>query len=297
MPFPDDMALDRRALLALAGAAALGTRSALAAASGVGTGAVPDEARPRHAELLTLLAKAHARLDGEAAFWISRGREYGVIDGRFAQIYERHVISATRAQPVPGGGLKISYTESAYATAAGDIESRPELASPFDGKPFPNPLVPPLKMTLNVSTEGVVMARVQTPKVLATYDGRVETQLGPDGVPLVDCAVQISSQVGDNHIGLFEVGPYAADWQAERKGYVPARRVVTVYRPLPLNISGGATGVMIGVHASTKHASFASLQSALMPSEARQFTQWFDTWRALWSAPEDFAMSGGERSG
>ncbi len=291
MNVSDDAVLDRRALLAFAGAAALAGGSARAGPPGPHP--IPDEAQPRHAELLTLLAKAHARLDGEPAFWLSRGREYGIIEGRYEQIYERHVISATRAEPGPDGGLRISYTESAYATAPGEIESKPQLPSPFDGKPYANPLVPPLKMTWNVSSAGVVTARVQTPKVLAAYDGRVNTQLGPEGTALVDCSVQISTQVGERHLQLFEVGPYAPQWHAERRGYVPARRVVTVYRTLPLDISGGASGVMIGVHASVKHESFAALHASLMPSEIRQFTAWFDTWKTLSAAPADFLMSGG----
>jgi hypothetical protein len=288
------MNIDRRALLALAGAGALTATAGAAPASmprGPSDGAVRDEARPDRTQLLRLVAQAHARLDGRPAFWVARGREYGFLGGRCEQIYERHVVTATRVIEGPAGGLKAAYCEAAYATAPGETEFRAELPSPFTNRPYPNPEIRPLRMTWNVAPDGAISARIETPTIHSRYDGRFDTQLGPEGTTLVDCLLQIVVHRGDEVLELSEVGPYSPEWRAERAGFVPAARTLTVCRPLPANIGGGGGGLMLGAHASRKHSTVDSVRQALTATERTAFRDWFESWEALLMAPEDFLLT------
>jgi hypothetical protein len=279
-----DAQLARRNFLALT---ALGAGTLLM--SGQET-AQAEDAPP--SQLLDMYAAQDARPDGKPVFWLTRGREYLLKDGKVMPVYDRHIITAARLEAQPGGGFKRPYTETAFATMPGRDEVSAMLQSPLTGKSYPNPLIHPARLTLWVSSTGEITQTVKLdkPEVTSSYRGKLSLVNGLNGKPMVASEINARAVTPNNVLDLTELGPYEVGDVGATDEYTPASRQVVVFRDAPAYLTGGVPATMIGIHPSRKFASLGDVMNELTPTEKSHYQVWVDNWERLLNAKEDVVV-------
>ncbi len=233
-----------------------------------------------------------SRSDGRPVFWLTRGREYLIKDGKVTPVYDRHIVTAARLIPTPNGGFKRPYVELAFATMPGETDVPALLKSPVTGQPYPNPIIGKLRLTLWVSPAGDITQEVhlEKPKVNSSYKGQVSLVQGPSGHPLLACAINARAVTPAGTLDLSELGPYQADESRRAGGFTPTSRVVIVSREAAASLTGGAAAAQIGVHPSAKYASIEQVTEAFTPIEKQHYSAWLQNWEQLLNAKEDVVI-------
>ncbi len=277
---PDDQ-IARRNFLALT---AFGAGSLLMSAADT---AQATDASP--GALMDMYAAQDARSDGKPVFWLTRGREYLLKDGKVLPVYDRHIITAAKLIAMPGGGFKRPYTETAFAAMPGVDEVPPMLQSPLTGKSYPNPLIHPARLTLWVSSKGEITQEVKMdkPKITSSYNGQLSLVNSPNGKSLLACEINARAVTASAVLDLTELGPYQVGESGTKDGYMSASRQVVVFRDAPAYLTGGVAATMIGIHPSQKFASLEEVTNELTPTEKSHYRLWFDNWERLLNAKED----------
>jgi hypothetical protein len=290
--FLERLRSDRRTWLALSAAGFASSLVAQAEAARPPK-VIRDDSQLDNGRSLELLARLAARADEKMTYWLTRGRDYGLVGGKLAQIGERRIVLAKQVKWMPDGGLKYSYSEQSFGMKPGGSEFSREIISPFTGKTVANTTMMPFKQTLTVTPTGHVGTVIRTDTIEATYDGWVNTQLAPDGAPTVDLPVYVEVRQGETRSHLVELGPIQGDPDGERNGFVPARRFISVYQELPQQIAGNEPGVLLMIGLSAKFATLEKLTAALTAVERKAFAPWFEQAPAIMARPEDFVPPAG----
>lgn len=260
---------------------ALGAQ-AEAAADTADAAAAPRQPNP---ELLERFAELRGNVDGRPAFWLARGVEYASVDGRIVELQRRHIVAATAVRLRADGSAAAPYVEMAYSTQPGRRTPDAELISPLTQRPYPNPALAPIRLTVQVSSDGDLSQEVRRGAVAAHYRGRIALMDGIDGNTWVNETLHITVVRPNQTRTLAEIGPLRP-LGPRRRGWTPVSRDVTVYRPLPPDIGGDLSGAMIGTHFSRRFRDPAELQKALLPEERAEFLPFFERWESM-LAPAD----------
>jgi hypothetical protein len=233
--------------------------------------------------LLETLIERRARLDGKPAFWVTRGTQLAIIDGKSIPLAGRLVMSAWRFKDLGNGAYDIPYVECFVTTEPSTFRFLTKRPNPITGGTIETPIPEADLHVMHMDKSGAMsQTKKRADGGVSRYEGVYFGQRGFDGQTWVTekCVVTTTAVNGD--VGRMTEVTTIMPKGKPVDGYMPAEMTQTAFMSaIPLDISGGKAGAIVGYYYSRKCPNPKAIRDEIDGENAEVAEHFFKNWESL----------------